>query len=117
MIKALTLQGFQYASAILPEVADTGKPVDDAVRWGFGHEAGPFEIWDMLGVRETVEQMKTAGFAPAPWVDEMLQAGIESFYQYNGSQKTGVYDVSKRAYVPIVRPQGLVTLKNQKLIS
>jgi 3-hydroxyacyl-CoA dehydrogenase len=117
LVKALTLQGFQYASAILPEMADTGKPVDDAVRWGFGHEAGPFEIWDMLGVRETVEQMKAAGFAPAQWVEDMLKAGVESFYQYSGSQKIGVYDVLKRAYVPIVRPQGLVVLKDQKVIS
>jgi 3-hydroxyacyl-CoA dehydrogenase len=117
LVKALTLQGFQYASAILPEMADTGKPVDDAVRWGFGHEAGPFEIWDMLGVRETVKQMKAAGFAPAQWVEDMLKAGVESFYQYSGSQKIGVYDVLKRAYVPIVRPQGLVVLKDQKVIS
>jgi 3-hydroxyacyl-CoA dehydrogenase len=117
LVKALTLQSFQYASAILPEVADTGKPVDDAIRWGFGHEAGPFEIWDMLGVRETVEQMKAAGFAPAPWVEEMLTAGIESFYQYNGGQKVGVYDVSKRNYAPLARQKNLVLLKEQKVIS
>jgi 3-hydroxyacyl-CoA dehydrogenase len=61
--------------------------------------------------------MKSEGFAPAAWVDEMLDCGAESFYQYNGGQKTGVYDVSKREYVPIVRPQGLITLKNQKVIS
>jgi 3-hydroxyacyl-CoA dehydrogenase len=117
LVKALTLQGFQYASAILPEVADTGKPVDDAIRWGFGHDAGPFEIWDLLGVRETVELMKAEGFAPAGWVDEMLASGIERFYQLDGDQKIGVYDVSKRKYVPILRPQGLLLLKDQKVIS
>ena len=52
LVKALTYQGFQYASSIIPEVADTVKPIDDAVRWGFMHEAGPFETWDMLGVKE-----------------------------------------------------------------
>ncbi len=117
LVKALTLQGFQYASAIIPEVADTGKPVDDAIRWGFGHEAGPFEIWDMLGVREMVDLMKAEGFAPAPWVDEMLKAGVESFYQYDGNQKVGVYNVPKREYVPITRPRGMVLLKDQKVIS
>jgi len=117
LVKALTLQGFQYASAIIPEVADTGKPVDDAVRWGFGHEAGPFEIWDMLGVRETLPLMKAEGFAPAPWVEDMLEAGCESFYQYSGGQKTGVYDVVQKKYVPITRTQGLVMLRDQKVIS
>ncbi len=53
LVKALTYQGFQYSASLLPEVADTPKPVDDAVCWGFGHEAGPFETWDMLGVGET----------------------------------------------------------------
>jgi 3-hydroxyacyl-CoA dehydrogenase len=117
LAKALTLQGFQYASAILPEVADTGKPVDDAVRWGFGHEAGPFEIWDMLGVREMVEMMKSAGFAPAAWVDEMLAAGFEKFYEYSGNQKVGVYDVNAKKYAPIAQPRGMLLLKDQKVIS
>ncbi len=117
LVKALTLQSFQYASAIIPEVSDTGKPVDDAVRWGFGHEAGPFEIWDMLGVGGMVELMKTEGFAPADWVEAMLNNGYETFYQYSGDQKIGVYDVAKHRYVPITRPRGMVLLKDQKVIS
>ena len=95
LVQALTYQGFQYASHIIPEVADTPKPLDDAIRWGFGHEAGPFEIWDMLGVRETVEEMKAAGFPPAAWVEEMLPAGVKTFYQYDkAGGKVGVYDVA-----------------------
>ncbi|GAB4492032.1 MAG: 3-hydroxyacyl-CoA dehydrogenase/enoyl-CoA hydratase family protein [Anaerolineales bacterium] len=117
LVQALTYQGFQYASALLPEVADTGKPIDDAMRWGFGHEAGPFEIWDMLGVRETVAQMKAAGYAPAAWVDEMLQRGVESFYQVQGGNQIGVYDVVKGQYVPISRPKGMVLLKEQKVVT
>ena len=117
LVQALTYQGFQYASALLPEVADTGKPIDDAIRWGFGHDYGPFETWDMLGVRETVAQMKAAGFAPAPWVDEMLQRGVESFYQVEGGNKIGVYDVVKGQYVAISRPKGMVLLKEQKVVA
>ncbi len=117
LVQALTYQGFQYASALLPEVADTGKPIDDAIRWGFGHDYGPFETWDMLGVRETVAQMKAAGFAPAPWVDDMLQRGVESFYQVEGGNKVGVYDVVKGQYVAISRPKGMVLLKEQKVVT
>ena len=58
LVQALTYQAFQYASSIIPEVADNGKPIDDATRWGFGHDAGPFEIWDMLGVKDTVKRMR-----------------------------------------------------------
>lgn len=114
LVRALTYQGFQYASALLPEVADTGKPIDDAITLGFGHEAGPFETWDMLGVRATVEAMKAAGYAPAAWVEDMLKSGVETFYQYKGDSKVGVYDVVQKKYVPIERPAGMILLSELK---
>jgi 3-hydroxyacyl-CoA dehydrogenase len=117
LVKALTYQGFQYASSIIPEVADTVKPIDDAVRWGFMHQAGPFETWDMLGLRETVEQMEAAGFPAAGWVREMLDAGLESFYQYENGENVGVYDVTKKKYTEFKRPEGMVTLKQQNVVS
>lgn len=112
LVKALTYQSFQYVSTIIPEVADTAKPIDDAVRWGFMHEAGPFETWDMLGVKETVKRMKAEGYAPAKWVDEMLKNGCETFYQYKNGNKIGVYDVSKKKYVKFKASEGFVFLKD-----
>jgi 3-hydroxyacyl-CoA dehydrogenase len=114
LIKALTFQGFQYASVIIPEVADTPKPIDDAIRWGFSHEAGPFEIWDMLGVKEISRQMKAAGFTPAGWVAKMLKAGCDTFYKYNGGNKVGVYDVNRQKYVSIPKSPGLIVLGDLK---
>ena len=111
LVKALTYQGFQYVSTIIPEVADTVKPIDDAVRWGFMHEAGPFETWDMLGVKETVKRMKAEGYVPAKWVDEMLKEGVETFYQYKGANKVGVYDVARKKYMKLKQPKSLVLLK------
>ena len=117
LVKALTYQGFQYASSIIPEVADTVKPIDDAVRWGFMHQAGPFETWDMLGVRDTAERMKSAGYPAAGWVDDMLRAGVESFYLYENGEKVSVYDVVKREYVKLKRPAGMIILKQQNVVS
>lgn len=114
LVRALTYQSLAYASERIPEVADTPKPIDDAIRWGFGREAGPFETWDMLGVAETASAMKAAGFPPAPWVDEMLAKGFATFYQYQGGVKTAVYHPSKAAYEPIQRPPGLILLSAQK---
>ena len=114
LVQALTWQAFQYASTIIPEVADSGKPVDDAICWGFMHEAGPFETWDMLGVKDTVKRMKAAGYAPAKWVEAMLKNGVETFYQYKGGDKVGVYDVSKQKYVRIKRAAGMVLLRELK---
>jgi len=113
LVQALTYQAFQYASTLLPEVADTPQPLDDATRWGFMHEAGPFETWDMLGVRNTLDVMKTEGYTPADWVEGMLGSGKETFYQYEDGTKVGVYDVTKGDYVRIERTPGLVLLKEQ----
>ena len=60
-VKAITFQSFAYASELIPEIADTPKPIDDAMRWGFGHEAGPFEIWDSLGVSAMIPKMENNG--------------------------------------------------------
>lgn len=114
LVRALTYQSLAYASERIPEIADTPKPIDDAMRWGFGREAGPFETWDMLGVEDTAKAMREAGFPPAPWVDEMLAAGFPSFYQYVGGIPVGVYHPARKAYQPFERPAGLILLKEQK---
>ncbi len=84
-----------YAAHVTPEIAYSLKDVDDALRWGFGHEAGPFEIWDRLGVEETVRSMGAAGFDVADWVHQMLRDGKDSFYR-NGDY----YDFESGDYCP-----------------
>jgi 3-hydroxyacyl-CoA dehydrogenase len=116
LVKALTYQGLAYASERVPEIADTPLPIDNAVRWGFGHEAGPFETWDMLGVAETAGAMRAAGFSPAAWVDAMLASGISTFYQYDGQRKVGVYAPKKGAYQAIERSAQLIVLREEKAV-
>ncbi len=117
LVRALTYQGLSYASERVPEIADTPKPLDDAMRWGFGHEAGPFEVWDLLGVKETSISMEAAGFPPAKWVGTMVSTGHPTFYQYDAGTKVGVYNPSLGNYEPIKRPAALVLLKEQKVIN
>jgi 3-hydroxyacyl-CoA dehydrogenase len=101
LIRAMTFQGFAYASRRIPEIADTPLPIDRAMRWGFMHEAGPFEIWDDMGVAETVNAMKSAGHPPAEWVEAMLAAGHKTFYEYQAGRPVAVYEPAKKAYAPI----------------
>lgn len=117
LVRALTYQGLSYASERIPEIADSPKPLDDAMRWGFGHDAGPFEVWDILGVKETTAAMNVAGFPAAKWVDTMVDSGHSTFYQYESGTKVGVYNPILEKYEPIRRPKSLVLLKEQKVIS
>jgi len=42
--------------------------VDRAVKWGFNHELGPFELWDAIEVRKSVERMQKEGTtSPITW--------------------------------------------------
>jgi 3-hydroxyacyl-CoA dehydrogenase len=76
----VTADTLVYSANRIPEIADDVLNVDRAMRWGFGWELGPFETWDALGVRATVERMKAEGRKVPAWVEAMLAAGRESFY-------------------------------------
>lgn len=96
----LTLDVLAYASRRIPEIADDLVNVDRAMRWGFGWDIGPFETWDAYGVRRGVERMKELGIRPAPWVEEMLASGRESFYGVEGGTDT-YWDVAARKALPV----------------
>ena len=115
LARALTFQMLAYCSHMIPEIADLPSSIDDALRWGFMHEIGPFEIWDALGVADASAKMKDAGFMPADWVDEMLEKGLDTFYQYEGDLKVGIYDPAKGAYHQFDQPEGLISLPELKM--
>ncbi|MBX0329582.1 3-hydroxyacyl-CoA dehydrogenase/enoyl-CoA hydratase family protein [Oscillochloris sp. ZM17-4] len=68
-----------YAARRLPEIADSVADVDSAIRWGFAHELGPFQIWEAIGVAETAALMKARGLELPAWA-EALAAGDGHFY-------------------------------------
>ncbi len=54
---------------------------------GFFHELGPFEIWDILGVKETAARMEAEGFRVVDWVKDLIAAGGETFYKKDGIRR------------------------------
>jgi 3-hydroxyacyl-CoA dehydrogenase len=87
-----------YAARRVPEITDQIVNVDRAVRWGFSHEMGPFEMWDALGVRRTMAAMEANKIEVAPWVKEMLATGHENFYRSDNG-RLGYYDPASKSYV------------------
>lgn len=70
-----------YSAELLGEIADDIPSIDEAMRWGFGWELGPFEMWDAIGVKSSVERMKSEGETVPAWVEEMLDQGNDAFYK------------------------------------
>ena len=49
---------WNFSAERIGEAAGDAPSIDEAMRFGFNWELGPFEMWDAAGVRETVARMK-----------------------------------------------------------
>ncbi len=104
---------FAYVSNRVPEISDTLYAIDDALRAGFAWEAGPFQYWDMAGVKESVAIAENQGETIGAWVKEMLAAGHDSFYKVeNGVRK--FYDPRTKAYQPMPGAEAFILLENYR---
>jgi len=102
---------FAYVTNRMPEISDELYKIDDALKAGFGWELGPFETWDILGLKRFLEVVKANGKTVAPWIEEMLSNGQESFYKVeNGIRK--FYDQSSGSYKTIPGTEDLIFLDN-----
>jgi 3-hydroxyacyl-CoA dehydrogenase len=102
---------FSYISHRIPEISDEVYRVDDAMMAGFGWEIGAFESWDAMGVIKTTEAMKAAGYTVALWVDEMIAAGMKSFYKVENGKRL-YYDVSSKTYKALPGGDAFIVMKN-----
>jgi 3-hydroxyacyl-CoA dehydrogenase len=103
------LPDLAYASRRVPEISDNLENVDHAMEWGYGQEAGPFRMWDLLGVREAVKQMESLDIEVASWVKEMLDDGNESFYKREGTKELQ-YSPVKGEYEPVREDPMIISL-------
>lgn len=101
---------FQFVSNRIPEISDETYRIDDALYAGFGWKLGPFQVWDAVGVANTVKKMEDTGRKPAQWVYDMLESGAESFYKIeDGSKK--YYDIESKSYKVIPGTENKISLE------
>lgn len=101
---------FHYSAVHLANIADTARDIDQAMRWGFGHQFGPFEIWQAAGwqkivkwINDDIKSGKTLSDAPLPewvttgpvWQNQAVHTAEGSFSPsadtYKQRSKLGVY--------------------------
>src|SRR6185312_490346 len=44
---------FLYSAEMVPEI------IDRAMRWGYAHKLGPFELWDALGFEDVCKRLES----------------------------------------------------------
>ncbi len=112
----LTSRALCYAARRLGEIADDIVNIDNAMRWGFNWEQGPFEAWDAIGVKESVARMQKDGLDVPKWVLAMVESGRTSFYDGSPSQRRHWAPAKKQAVAVKHDPRhlSLAVLKDDK---
>jgi 3-hydroxyacyl-CoA dehydrogenase len=64
-------------------------------------------------VEKTAKAMKEAGYAVAPWVEEMLAAGNKTFYKVEAA-RTLAYDPASKTYKAIPGSEAFIILSNYR---
>jgi len=102
-----------YAARRIPEIAGSILDVDRAMRWGFGWELGPFEIWDAIGVERMAKALERRGKQMPPLVAKVLASPKKSFYE-SEKGRAKYFDFAAGALAPLEEPAGIIVLKSLK---
>ena len=102
-----------YSANRIPEISDTIVEIDNAMRWGFNFEMGPFQTWDAIGIAESVAKMEADGMTVPGNVKAMLAAGNDTFYRVQNG-KPQYYDFASGAYQPVKVSENIVSLAGLK---
>jgi len=103
---------FHYIAVHAKDIAHNARDIDFAIRWGFGWDMGPFEIWQAAGWKQVVEWInediaagKTLSNAALPaWVSDgrdgvHADAGSLNFTTLQAEGRSDL-DVYQRQYAP-----------------
>ena len=107
---------FHYCAVQLENIADNARDLDLAIRWGFGWEHGPFEIWQQAGWRQIVDWInddlaagKCMSNQPLPaWVSEIGDQAIPvvpAIHTPQGSYAPAINTLQKRSTLPVYQRQ------------
>lgn len=111
---------FQYCAFHLAAMADNARELDLAMRWGFGWNQGPFELWQAGGwnrIADWLDEDIAAGTSmsstPLPiWVKELGQTGnpavnaeIQGVHRSHGSFAPSANVFRGRSILPVYRRQ------------
>jgi 3-hydroxyacyl-CoA dehydrogenase len=106
---AILRNSFHYAAVHLSSIADTARDVDFAMRWGFGMQQGPFELWQEAGwlqvaewIKEDIAAGKTLSSAPLPdWVFSGKVVGAGGVHTAEGSWNPTTQAFEPRRLLPV----------------
>jgi len=100
-----------YAARRIPEISDDIADIDQAMKWGFAWEMGPFELMDAIDVKAFAAHVQKEGRAIPAAIEKFLASGRKSFYE-SEKGKTSVFDVGSGSAKTVEVPA--IFLKSEK---
>lgn len=95
-----------YTVNRLPEIADDVVNVDNAMKWGFNWEIGPFEMLDAVGVAAFIQRAEKDGVA----VPAVLKT-VDRFYRFNDAGQKEYFDLLTGEYKSFPLKPGQINLQ------
>ena len=110
---AIMRDQFHYAALHLKDVAESARDIDLAMRWGFGFNQGPFELWQEAGwlevaemIRQDIDAGKSLCKAPLPeWVFTGPVADAGGVHTARGSWSASTARFVPRRELPVYARQ------------
>lgn len=98
---------WNFAADRIGQAAGDAPSIDRAMRAGFNWELGPFEMWDAVGVRDSVARMKSLRLPVGARVENLLHSSpvdaAVSWYSTDGPQ---CYNPITREWEQIAKQSG-----------
>ncbi|HYZ84195.1 MAG TPA: 3-hydroxyacyl-CoA dehydrogenase family protein, partial [Bryobacteraceae bacterium] len=107
----------EYAASLVPEISDRIVEIDRAMRWGYGHTFGPFELWDTLGFSTTAQRMIAERRTLPPIARAILDSGEVGFYRdtaVEGEPIVEYFDLATRSFRSLELTPGVLVLSDLK---
>ena len=112
----LTLGTLSYAARRVGEIAAQTVDIDNAMKWGFGWQLGPFEVWDAIGVEKSVRRMEREGKDVPRLVRYLLEKGHERFYERDAEGTRRHFYTCPGTMEPVPVPEGAIVLADRKAL-
>lgn len=109
-LRRVLLPLFNYSARLSGIICETPQQIDEAMRFGYGWQLGPFELLDAAGPSWVREQLVAAGEEPAPLLSVLLEEGGANATFYGGTIEAPTVFVKRGQRTPTTTPEGAILL-------
>jgi 3-hydroxyacyl-CoA dehydrogenase len=108
---------FVYCAERIPEISDRCVEIDRAMKWGYAHKYGPFELWDALGFEAVCKRLEAEKRNIPANIEAMRKAGATSFYATNdhgGNPGAKYFNLGSAAFADLEERKGVTVIADLK---